>query len=171
MSRPDVQDAPRKRAAQSLPYRRGVGMMLLNGHGRVLIGKRIDTAAGDAWQMPQGGIDADEEPAQAVWRELKEEVGTDKATLIAEARDWLRYDFPAELASTLWGGRFRGQMHRWFLLRFTGTAADLALDTHEREFSETRWVEPEALPNMVVWFKRDNYRKVLAEFAAYLQKR
>lgn len=143
--------------------------MLCNGPGRVLVGHRVDMAK-DAWQMPQGGIDDDEQPHQALWRELKEEVGTDKATIVAEARDWLNYDFPAELIPKLWGGRFRGQSQRWFLLRFLGTDADLALDTHEREFRETRWVEPDALPLLVVPFKRDSYHRVLAEFSEHLRR-
>ena len=89
--------------------------------------------------------------------------------LFRSARDWLNYEFPLEMQPSLWGGRYRGQSQMWFLLRFRGTDADLALDTHEREFSQTKWVTPTALPDMVVGFKRDSYRKVLAEFAQHLQ--
>jgi len=147
------------RRVAALQYRRNVGMMLLDPAGLVLVGHRVDTKA-DAWQMPQGGIDDGE---------LKEEVGTDKATVLARARDWMPYDFPLDLQPGLWGGRFRGQTQMWFLLRFTGTDADLALDIHEREFTHTRWVRPEELPGLVVGFKRDTYRKVLQEFAPYLR--
>lgn len=153
---------------RALPYRMGVGIMLLNADGAVLIGHRVDIKS-EAWQMPQGGIDAGETPEQALWRELQEEVGTAKATILARARDWISYDFPAELQARVWDGRFRGQSQMWFLLRFTGVDADLALDTHEREFSETRWVATAELPDMVVGFKRDTYRSVLTEFAAHLR--
>ena len=157
-------------ADPGLPYRRGVGIMLLNDAGRVLVGKRIDMQA-NAWQMPQGGIDEHETPSDALWRELKEEVGTDKAALIAEAGDWLTYELPADRVPQLWGGRYRGQQQKWFLLRFTGSDADLALDTHEAEFSAVRWVEPHELPALVVGFKRDVYQKVLKEFAPHLARR
>ncbi len=155
---------------RSLPYRRNVGIMMLNADGLALVGHRVDMKA-DAWQMPQGGIDDGEEPEHALWRELLEEVGTDKASVLARARDWMPYDFPLELQPTLWEGRFRGQTQMWFLLRFLGTDADLALDTHEREFTHTRWVKPEELPSMVIGFKRETYRKVLAEFAEHLRRR
>ena len=156
--------------AITLPYRSGVGIMLRNDTGDVLVGSRIDTKP-ESWQMPQGGIDAGETPVQAVWRELKEEVGTDKATLVAETKDWLRYDLPTDLVPKVWGGKYRGQEQRWFLLHFTGTEADLALDTHEAEFSAVRWVPPVELPGLVVGFKRDLYHHVLREFAPYLTRR
>lgn len=156
--------------AETLPYRSGVGIMLRNDAGDVLVGSRIDTEP-EAWQMPQGGIDAGESPAQALWRELKEEVGTDKARLIAETRDWLRYDLPADLVPNVWGGKYRGQQQKWFLLQFTGTDADLALDTHAAEFRAVRWVPPADLPNLVVGFKRDLYHQVLREFAPHLMRR
>ena len=151
----------------TLPYRRGVGIMLRNGTGEVLVGSRIDMKS-DAWQMPQGGIDDGEMPEQALWRELREEVGTDKARIEAESKDWLGYDLPSDMVPKVWGGRFRGQQQTWFLLRFTGTEADLALDTHEAEFSAVRWVRPEDLPGLVIGFKRTLYEQVLQEFAPHL---
>jgi putative (di)nucleoside polyphosphate hydrolase len=159
--------AGRAKRVGALPYRRNVGIMMLNREGLVLVGHRVDTKS-DAWQMPQGGIDDGEEPEQALWRELKEEVGTDKATVLARARDWMPYDFPLDLQPTLWDGRFRGQTQMWFLLRFTGADADLALDTHKREFTHTKWVPAGELPGLAVGFKRESYRKVIAEFAAHL---
>lgn len=153
-----------------LPYRTGVGIMLINGEGRVFVAQRADTEG--AWQMPQGGIDAGEEPRLAALRELKEEIGTDKAEILSESREWLSYDLPAELQGQVWGGRFRGQKQKWFLCRFTGTAADIDLD-HDRhpEFNAWRWVEPDSLPDLIVPFKRGLYRAVLAEFRAFLLRR
>ena len=151
-----------------LIYRRGVGMMLLNGEGKVLVGQRTDMIS-DAWQMPQGGIDAGEDPTEAAWRELREEVGTDKADLIAQTKGWLTYEFPNDLIPELWGGQFRGQIQKWYLMRFTGTDADIRLDDHEREFAQVQWVTHDVLLDRVVWFKRDSYAAILAEFATHLR--
>ena len=146
-----------------LPYRAGVGVMLFDRDGRVFVAQRIDTP-GDAWQMPQGGIDAGESPRQAVLRELREETGTAKAEIIAEARGWIRYDFPAELVPKLWGGRFRGQEQKWFALRFLGTDADIDIATEEPEFRAWRWADLAELPNLIVPFKRRLYQDLVAEF-------
>jgi len=150
------------------PYRAGVGIMLVNREGLVFGGRRIDTP-GNAWQMPQGGIDEGEEPRQAVLRELAEETGTDKAEIIAESGDWLSYELPPEVAARVWQGRYRGQRQKWFALRFTGTDADFDLETHhQREFAAWRWLEPGRLPSLIVPFKRPVYEAVIAEFQALL---
>jgi putative (di)nucleoside polyphosphate hydrolase len=154
-------------AARAQGYRAGVGVMLLDRGNRVFVGRRIDVG-GDNWQMPQGGIDRGETPREAALRELKEEVGTDKAEIIAESRDWLRYDVPREIAGRLWRGRYRGQMQKWFAMRFTGSDRDIALDTHHPEFDAWKWVAPAELPQLIVPFKRQLYRDVLAQFAALL---
>ena len=146
-----------------LPYRPGVGAMLIDRDGRVFVAQRIDSPS-DAWQMPQGGIDDGESPRQAVLRELREETGTAKAEIIAEARDWIRYDFPAELVPKLWGGRFRGQEQKWFALSFLGTDADIDIATEEPEFRAWRWVDPTELPDLIVPFKRRMYEDLIAEF-------
>ena len=148
----------------ALPYRRGVGVMLLNRDGRVLVARRIDTP-GEAWQMPQGGIDPGETPRQAALRELREEIGTDKVAFLAESRGWLRYDLPPDLIPRLWGGRYRGQEQKWFALRFLGRDEDIRLDTDRPEFRAWKWVPVEALPGLIVPFKRRLYEQVMAEFA------
>jgi putative (di)nucleoside polyphosphate hydrolase len=148
-------------------YRAAVGIMLLNGAGLVFVARRIDMAA-EAWQMPQGGIDDGETPRGAALRELKEEIGTDKAVVLGESRDWLRYDLPAELAGQAWGGRYRGQRQKWFAMRFTGSDGDIDLATEHPEFSEWKWVPPASLPRFIIPFKRQLYVDVLAEFAALL---
>jgi putative (di)nucleoside polyphosphate hydrolase len=150
-------------------YRPGVGVMLVNRDGRVFVGRRSDMPAGlAAWQMPQGGIDPGELPRQAAWRELREEVGTDKAEIVGETRGWLHYDLPVELAGGPWGGRWRGQRQKWFAMRFTGgdDDIDLAADGHP-EFDAWKWVAAERLPELIVPFKRPLYVAVLAELGRY----
>lgn len=147
-----------------LPYRRGVGAVLFNGDGLVFVARRIDTP-GDAWQLPQGGVDDGEKPRQAVLRELAEEIGTDKAEVLAKSRCWHTYELPEHLLGKVWGGRYRGQRQRWFALRFLGRDADIDLAAHEHpEFDAWRWVPITALPDMAVSFKRGLYLELVAEF-------
>ena len=119
-------------------YRPCVGLMLINPAGLLFIGQRRGPAL-DAWQMPQGGIDPDETPREAAWRELREEVGTDRAQLVAESRCWYAYDLPPELWPPRWGGQYRGQSQKWFAFRFTGTDEDIDIAAHEPEFVRWRW--------------------------------
>ena len=146
-----------------LPYRRGVGVVLVNRAGKVFVAERIDTP--DAWQMPQGGIDAGERPRTAAKRELKEETGTDKARIIAESRDWLTYDLPANLVGKVWKGKYRGQKQKWFVMLFEGQDADIDLAAEHPEFSRWKWLSFAQLPRVIVGFKRALYRQVVAEFA------
>ena len=147
-------------------YRPAVGIMLLDRDGAVFVGRRIDMPAGlAAWQMPQGGIDPGETPRQAAIRELREEVGTDKAEILAESLAWLHYDVPAEIAGHMWGGRYRGQRQKWFAMRFTGEDSDIdPAATEHPEFDAWEWVAPARLPELIVPFKRQLYLDVLAEF-------
>jgi putative (di)nucleoside polyphosphate hydrolase len=149
--------------ASDLPYRLSVGIMLINRAGLVFAGKRIDQTV-EGWQMPQGGIDLGETPATAALRELKEEVGTDKAEILSEMDDWLTYDLPAHLIGVAFRGRFRGQRQKWFALRFLGEDSDINLDAHEPEFSAWKWLSIEALPRVIVPFKREIYAAVIAAF-------
>ncbi|HEV2301450.1 MAG TPA: RNA pyrophosphohydrolase [Stellaceae bacterium] len=150
--------------APTQAYRPAVGIMLMNGRGEILVARRIDIPEGEAWQMPQGGIDPGEDPRAAAVRELAEEIGTDKAEVLAESRGWLTYELPPEIASKMWDGRYRGQRQKWFLMRFLGADADIDLATPHPEFDAWRWVAPERLPDLIVSFKRQLYRDVLAEF-------
>lgn len=147
----------------NLPYRPCVGVMLFNSVGRVLVARRIDMVS-EAWQMPQGGIDEGESPADAAFRELKEEIGTTKAEIIAEAEGWLNYDLPHELVSMLWDGRFRGQTQKWFAMRFTGVDDDINIETETPEFNEWKWAEVSLLPDLIVPFKRDLYSELVRRF-------
>jgi len=161
---------PNPEEIAKLPYRACVGMLLLNAADKVFVGRRIDTAKeGDnIWQMPQGGIDKGETPEQAVLREMAEEIGTDKAEIIAESRQWLHYDLPDHLIGKVWKGKYRGQKQRWFALRFLGQDSDIDLATAHPEFDAWRWVELEDVPALVIPFKRDTYRAVVEEFRMLL---
>ena len=146
-----------------LPYRPCVGIMLFNQDGKVFVGKRIDQSV-EGWQMPQGGIDKGETPKQAALRELQEEVGTDKAEIMAEMDDWVTYDLPGPLVGVAFRGKYKGQRQKWFALRFTGNDADIDLTSHEPEFSAFQWVSLAALPGLIVPFKRETYKAVIAAF-------
>ncbi len=150
-------------------YRRGVGVMLLNADGRVWVGKRIDNTD-EAWQMPQGGIDQGEEPWACGLREVEEETGIAPHLVeqIACHPQRLRYDLPPELAGTLWKGKWRGQDQDWFLARFLGSDADDDIGTRHPEFNAWKWVDPAHLPDMIVPFKRDMYRAIVAGFGEWL---
>lgn len=151
----------------NLPYRAGVGIVLINDAGLIFVGQRLDSSQ-EAWQMPQGGIDPGEAPLDTAFRELAEETGVTKAELLAESRDWLSYDLPPELVASIWKGRYRGQRQKWFAMRFTGTDADVDIATAHAEFRSWRWAPHHELSAMIVPFKRELYEAVLSEFAEYL---
>jgi putative (di)nucleoside polyphosphate hydrolase len=148
-------------------YRRAVGIMLLNRAGEVFVARRIDMPTMPAWQMPQGGIDPGETPLQAALRELKEEIGTNRAEVLGESRAWLKYDLPDDLARGVWGGRYRGQEQKWFAMRFTGKDADIDIATEHPEFDAWRWLPPYRLPEVIVPFKRQLYLDILTEFSVF----
>lgn len=149
----------------ALPYRPCVGIMLLNPAGKIFAGRRID-GPGDAWQMPQGGVDEGEAPRDAVLRELEEEVGlpASRVQVLRESARWLPYDLPVGLVPKLWGGRYRGQTQRWFALRFEGSDREIRIETAEPEFDAWAWMVPEVLIAKIVPFKRDIYSEVFTEF-------
>ncbi len=160
-------------AREGLPYRPGVGIMLVNEANHVFVGQRIDSRV-EAWQMPQGGIDPDEEPYPAALRELEEETGVTRGltSLVAETADWLQYDLPDELLGGVWKGKYRGQRQKWFALRFLGRDGDIDLAAHAAEgvaeFSSWRWVAPMDLAGLIVPFKRELYREVIARLGPLL---
>ncbi len=159
--------------AARLPYRPCVGIVLLNADGLVWIGHRIPKWHGDAnsetmWQLPQGGIDKGETPEEAAMRELHEEVGTDKAEIIAEAREWLSYDLPPEALGKALKGKYCGQRQKWFAMRFLGTDADIDIGPragHKPEFDAWRWAKLDEIAGLVVAFKRPIYETLMKEFA------
>jgi putative (di)nucleoside polyphosphate hydrolase len=158
---------------KELAYRPCVGVMVLNQAAKVWIGRRHDApnepeGPGAWWQMPQGGIDPHEDPAKAALRELEEETGIRSVSIIAESREWYRYDLPELLRPKAWGGRYRGQQQKWFAMRFTGSDAEIAIARppgHQIEFDAWRWAEIDELIGLIVPFKRDVYEKIIREFA------
>ena len=155
-----------------LPYRPCVGIMLINGQGNVWIGRRIakphDRHDAHIWQMPQGGIDDGELPEDAAFRELAEETGVVSTEIIGESKDWIKYDLPEHLVGKVLGGRYRGQTQKWFAMRFLGDEKEINIAEkaeHKAEFDDWRWEHADALPGLIVPFKKAVYAQVIKEFA------
>ena len=151
------------------PYRNCVGLLVINKNGDVFIGKRIDSNL-NAWQMPQGGIEADEDPKTAGIREMEEEIGTKNAELIGEMSEWLNYDIPENLSHRLWNGKYRGQTQKWLAFKFLGDDSEINIKTKVPEFKEWKWENHKNLPSLAVPFKRDIYKKVIKEFEELFSK-
>jgi putative (di)nucleoside polyphosphate hydrolase len=151
-----------------LPYRSGVGIMLFSNDKNVFVGKRIDTMS-EAWQMPQGGIDAGEAAELAALRELTEETGvpSDAVQVLGHTASWLTYDLPEALIPKLWGGRFRGQEQLWFAMRLLGDDSLINISTAHPEFCEWRWATMQELPNIIVSFKRELYQKIVCDLGRF----
>ena len=155
--------------SNSKDYRPNVGMMIINQKKEIFVGKRIDHPS-NFWQMPQGGIDAQEIPYIAALREMEEEVGIkkNKVDLLTESKDWYYYSIPSDLAKTLWKGKYKGQRQKWFLYKFKGAEKDINIHTEHPEFSDYKWVTKDFLVPNIVPFKKKIYEKLLLEFKDYL---
>ncbi len=149
------------------PYRLGVGFVLLNPKGQVFVAQRIDTPG--AWQMPQGGIDANEDPLHTVFREMEEEIGTCKASYLAETKGWIHYDLPMDIADKVWKGRYRGQKQKWYLMAFEGTDSDINIAAHHPEFDQWKWTDFDTLVHLIVDFKRPLYEQIVEQFRPQVQ--
>lgn len=157
-----------------LPYRPCVGVMAINRDGNIWVGRRAEAryhneGQGNWWQMPQGGIDEGEDPAQAALRELREETGMRSVEILAQSPQWYSYDLPMELVGKAWGGRYRGQTQAWFAVRFTGEDTEIDIAPTQRgieaEFDAWKWVSAALLPELIVPFKRAVYAQVVEAFA------
>ncbi len=152
-----------------LPYRPCVGVMLINAEGLVFAGQRLDNPA-PAWQMPQGGIDDGEKPREAAYRELWEETGIPRELVefIGKTHGWVTYDLPPELLGKVWGGKYRGQKQKWFLLRYLGRDDQVDIATEHPEFSQWCWIAADKMLASIVPFKRAVYEEVIRSFRAHL---
>ena len=152
---------------EKLPYRLGVGGVVINSSNKVFAGQRIDSNK-SAWQMPQGGIDVGESPADALRRELAEEIGTNNLQIIHQSDRWFYYDLPKHLIPKIWNGKFRGQKQKWFVLKFIGEDAEINIKTDKPEFSDWKWMNRDELLLSIVLFKRELYKSIFEEFDSIL---
>ena len=150
---------------KELPLRIGVGIALLNHENKIFVGKRIDNPA-NSWQMPQGGIDQNENFLDAAKRELEEETGIKSVKLIKELDGWFKYDLPKYLLGKLWKGKYRGQKQKWFIMKFLGKNDEINVKTKHPEFLDWKWIEPYELPKVAVHFKINVYRKLKEELTS-----
>ena len=146
-----------------LPYRSGVGMMVFNDEKKIFVGKRIDNQ--EAWQMPQGGVDKDEDIESAAKRELFEETGIQSIRIIKRSEKIYTYDLPEHLLGKIWKGKYKGQKQTWFLMKFLGPVSEININQKHPEFNEWMWVDIQKLPELIVSFKKDLYLSVVKEFS------
>ena len=144
---------------KELPLRIGVGIVLLNHENNIFVGKRIDNPK-DSWQMPQGGVDQNEDFLQAARRELEEETGIKSVKLVKALNGWLKYNLPENLLGKLWNGKYRGQKQKWFVMKFLGKTEEINVKTKNPEFFDWKWLELSKLPNVAVHFKVNIYKKI-----------
>ena len=152
---------------KALPLRIGVGVIVLNNKNEIFVGKRKDNPV-NKWQMPQGGVDKNENFLTAMKRELGEETSIKNIKIIKELDGWFQYELPENLVGIIWKGKFRGQKQKWFVVRFTGEESEINLKTKHPEFIEWKWVEMDELPKIIVDFKKDVYEKLLLELKKFI---
>ena len=156
-----------KKNFSKLPLRKGVGIVLLNNENKVFVAKRIDNPK-NFWQMPQGGIDEGEDYYEAALRELKEETSVVSVEHIKEIDKKLTYILPDHLIGIIWRGKFKGQIQKWFIIRFIGNDSEININTKKPEFLDWKWIDLEDLPNIAVNFKLDVYKILKQEVSKIL---
>ena len=150
---------------KELPLRIGVGIALLNHENKIFVGKRVDNPT-NSWQMPQGGVDKNEDFLQAAKRELEEETSIRTVEVIKQLNEWMTYDLPKNLLGKLWKGKYRGQKQKWFVMKFIGKTDEINVKTKNPEFFEWKWIELSKLPEVAVHFKIDIYKKIKEELTS-----
>tara|TARA_B100001057_G_scaffold460783_1_gene512183 strand:- start:8649 stop:9116 length:468 start_codon:yes stop_codon:yes gene_type:complete len=150
-----------------LPMRQGVGIIVLNQNNMVFVGKRKDNPI-DKWQMPQGGIDINETPYDAMKRELDEETSIKSFTVLKEIEYWSEYELPPNLLGKIWKGKYRGQKQKWFIVKFIGNENEIDLNTKHPEFIEWKWIDYNLLPTVIVDFKKNVYEKLKIEIKNFI---
>ena len=151
-----------KKNFSKLPLRKGVGIVVLNKENKIFVAKRIDNPK-NFWQMPQGGVDKNEDYLSAAFRELKEETSIQSVELIKEIDDMTSYELPDHLLGIIWKGRYRGQKQKWFLMKFNGKESEINLNTTHPEFLDWKWIEINKITELVVKFKLNVYKKIQEE--------
>jgi len=152
---------------EDLPLRIGVGIVVLNSKNQVFVGKRKDNPF-DKWQMPQGGVDSKEPLLIAMKRELAEETNIKNIEVLKEIDQWLEYELPENLIGKIWKGKYRGQRQKWFIVRFKGKENEININTECPEFIEWKWINMDLLPELIVKFKKNIYKKILKEIKKYI---
>ena len=152
---------------QRLPLRIGVGIIVLNNENKIFVGKRKDNPV-DKWQMPQGGVDKNENLINAMKRELYEETSIQNIKILKELDEWFEYELPKNLLGIIWKGKFRGQKQKWFIVQFVGKENEINLKTKHPEFIEWKWIKMDELPKVIVDFKKNVYEKLLIELKKFI---
>jgi len=152
---------------KKLPLRIGVGVIVLNNKNKIFVGKRKDNPV-NKWQMPQGGINENENFLAAMKRELNEETSIKSIKILKELDEWFEYELPKNLLGIVWKGKFRGQKQKWFIVRFAGEESEINLKTEHPEFIEWKWIEMNELPKVIVDFKKNVYEKLLIELKKFI---
>ena len=144
---------------RNLPLRSGVGIVILNKENKIFVAKRIDNSK-NFWQMPQGGVDKDEDFLSAAYRELEEETSIKDVELIKEIDEILTYELPKHLLGIIWKGKYKGQKQKWFIMRYLGTDDKININTKKPEFLEWKWIDLDMITEVVVDFKLEVYKKL-----------
>ena len=147
--------------------RQGVGVIVLNQNNEVFVAKRKDNPI-DKWQMPQGGININETPFNAMKRELEEETSITTIKVLKEIDNWLEYELPPNLLGKIWKGKYRGQKQKWFIVKFFGNDGEINLNTKHPEFIEWKWINYKSLTDVIVDFKKDVYKELKNELKNFL---
>ena len=149
------------------PMRNGVGVIIFNKNKKIFVGKRKDNPV-DKWQMPQGGVDEGEDYFSAMKRELEEETSIINFKILKELEGFFEYELPENLIGIIWKGQFRGQKQKWFIAEYLGEDSEINLNTKNPEFIEWKWISPDELPNVIVDFKKNMYKKLLIKIKEFI---